>query len=84
MRNLTSEEKLKMVHVINEGMKVLQDITDLKEGLKDTVSSVAEELEIKPTIINKAIKTAFKKNLNEQQNSLSEVEDLLTVAGIKV
>lgn len=83
MRTLTHEEKLKLSHVIDEGMKVLQDIQDLREGLKDTVVSVAEELEIKPAIVNKAIRAAHKRNLGEQKSSLTEIEDLLATCGKK-
>ena len=83
MRILTQEEKTKLTHVIEEGMKVLQDVQDLREGLKDLVKSVAEELDVKPALINKAIKTAYKRNLDEQQNNLSEVEELLETTGKK-
>ena len=38
----------------------MQEIEDLQTGLRDTVKAVAEELEIKPTLINKAIKIAHK------------------------
>lgn len=81
MRTLTQEEKTKLTHVINEGIKVMQDLQDLRESLKDTVTSVAEELDLKPALINKAIKTAYKRNLGEQKNTLDEVEDLLVTIG---
>ena len=83
MRVITQEEKLKLTHLIDEGMKVLQDIQDLREGLKDTVGAVAEEMDIKPTLINKAIRAAYKRNLGEQKDSLSEIEDLLATIGKK-
>ena len=41
------EEKAKLERLVNEGVTVLQEVQDLQEGLKDTVKSVAEELEIK-------------------------------------
>jgi transposase-like protein len=83
MRPLTQEEKTKLTHVIEEGMKVLQDVQDLREGLKDTVKAVAEELDVKPSIINKAIRTAYKRNLGEMQNDLTEIEELLETTGKK-
>ena len=43
------EEKAKLERLVNEGVTVLQEVQDLQEGLKDTVKSVAEELEIKPS-----------------------------------
>ena len=36
------------------------EVEDLSAGLKDTVKAVAEELEIKSLLINKAIKIAHK------------------------
>ena len=45
------EEKAKLERLVNEGVNVLQEVTDLQEGLKDTVKSVAEELDIKPALI---------------------------------
>ena len=80
----TQEEKLKLVQVVDEGVKVLQEVQDLKESLKDTVGAVAEELDIKASVINKAIRIAYKKNLGEQKNNLSEVEDLLASIGRRV
>ena len=84
MRTITHEEKLKLTHLIDEGVKVLQEVQDLKEGLKDTVNAVAEEMDIKSSLINKAIRIAHKKNLGEQKNNISEVEDLLTSIGRRV
>ena len=49
------EEKAKLERLVNEGVTVLQEVTDLQEGLKDTVKAVAEELNMKPALINKAI-----------------------------
>ena len=45
------EEKAKLERLINEGSTVLREIEDLKEGLKETVKAVAEELEIKPSVM---------------------------------
>ena len=83
MRTVTHEEKLKLTKLIEEGMKVMQDIQDLREGLKETVNAVSEELDIKPALINKAIRAAFKRNLEEQKSGLSDVEDLLQTIGVK-
>ena len=52
------EEKAKLERLVREGVTVLQEIEDLQAGLKDTVKSVAEELDMKPALINKAIKVA--------------------------
>ena len=46
-----SEEVAKLTQVINDGMKVKQELKDLSEGLRDTVKAVAEEMEIKPAVL---------------------------------
>jgi transposase-like protein len=57
-RTYGGEEKAKLERLVNEGVTVLQEIEDLSAGLKDTVKAVAEELDIKPSLINKAIKSS--------------------------
>lgn len=73
------EEKAKLERLINEGGTVLREIEDLKEGLKETVKAVAEELEIKPSIINKAISIAHKDNWKSHENEWDEIEMILGV-----
>ena len=46
------EQKTKLVTLINEGAKVMQEMDDLKAGLNDTVKHIAQELDIKPTILS--------------------------------
>ena len=52
------EQKTKLTQLVNEGMQVMREVETLNEGLRDTVKAVAEELQIKPSILNKAIKIA--------------------------
>ena len=78
---LTSEDKAKLKHVVEEGLKVTQEVEDLKGALRDTVNAVAEELGIKPAAINKAIRAAFKSNIADERDTLDNVEEILNVAG---
>lgn len=73
------EEKAKLERLITEGSTVLQEIEDLQEGLKETVKAVAEELEIKASIINKAIKIAHKDNWKSHEEEWDEIENILGV-----
>jgi hypothetical protein len=73
------EEKTKLEKLINEGSTVLREIEDLQEGLKETVKAVAEELNIKPSIINKAIKIAHKDNWRVHEEEWDEIEMILGV-----
>lgn len=71
------EEKSKLERLINEGSTVLREIEDLQEGLKETVKAVAEELNVKPSIINKAIKIAHKDNWRVHEEEWDEIENIL-------
>ena len=73
------EEKAKLERLINEGSNVLREIEDLSEGLKETVKAVAEELDVKPSIINKAIKIAHKDNWKSHEEEWNEIEMILGV-----
>jgi uncharacterized protein YpuA (DUF1002 family) len=72
-------ERLKQL--INEGLAVTQEIEDLREGLRDTVKTVAQELDIKPATLNKAIRIAFKAELQKSRDDFDELEDILTNVG---
>ena len=73
------EEKAKLERLINEGSTVLREIEDLQEGLKETVKAVAEELDVKASIINKAIKIAHKDNWKLHEEEWDEIETILGV-----
>jgi len=75
------EEKAKLERLVNEGVTVLQEVADLQEGLKDTVKSVAEELNMKPALINKAIKIAQKGDWNKVQDEFEDLETLVVTVG---
>lgn len=76
-----SEEKAKLISVIDQGSQVLQEIEDLKGGLKDTVKSVAEELDIKPALLNKAIAVAHKRSWQRTSEDFDELETILVTTG---
>ena len=57
-RMFSGEQKAKLTQLVNEGIQVMQEVEDLNAGLSDTIKAVAEELEIKPAILKKAIKIA--------------------------
>ena len=73
------EEKAKLERLISEGSNVLRELEDLQEGLKETVKAVAEELQIKPSIINKAIRIAHKDNWKSHEDEWNEIEMILGV-----
>ena len=75
------EAKLKLTQLINEGMTVLQEIEDLNAGLNDTIKAVAEELEIKPATLKKAVKIAHKAKLGETNRDHDELNTILETVG---
>jgi hypothetical protein len=76
-----SEEKAKLLNVIEQCIQVMQEIEDLKGGMTDTVKSVAEELDIKPALLNKAIRVAHKRNWNQVNEEFEELETILVTTG---
>jgi mRNA-degrading endonuclease RelE of RelBE toxin-antitoxin system len=73
------EEAAKLQKLIQEGSTVLRELEDLSEGLRETVKSVAEELQIKPSIINKAIKIAHKGDWKAHEEEWEELEGILGI-----
>ena len=80
-RNFSSEQKLKLTQIINEGMQVMHEIETLNGGLSDTIKAVAEELEIKPSILKKAIRIAHKAEFGKEQQDHELLETILTTVG---
>lgn len=76
------EEKAKLERLVKEGVTVLQEINDLQTSLKDTVKSVAEELNVKPSLINKAIKVAMKRDWDKVQDEFEDLETLVATVGV--
>ena len=75
------DEKAKLEKLVREGVTVLQEIEDLNAGLKDTVKAVAEELDIKPSMINKAIKIAQKGDWEKVADEFDDLETLVVTVG---
>jgi hypothetical protein len=80
-KTFNGEQKLKLMQIINEGMQVLHEIETLNGGLTDTVKAVAEELEIKPAILKKAIKLAHKAEFGKEKQDHETLETILETVG---
>jgi transposase-like protein len=80
-RMFSSEQKAKLTQLVNEGMTVMQEVEDLNAGLNDTIKAVAEEMEIKPAILKKAIKIAFKSKLGDENADHEELNTILETVG---
>jgi uncharacterized membrane protein YgcG len=80
-RVFTAEQTKKLEQIINEGMQVTMEIETLSGGLNDTIKAVAEELEIKPNILKKAIKLAHKSEFGREQQDHKLLEQILVTVG---
>lgn len=77
--SFTPEQIAKLTKVIQEGVQVKREIDDLNVGLKETVAAIAEEMNIKAAVLNKAITKAFKGDFEKDQTDLEAVEEILIV-----
>ena len=80
-RVFTADQTKKLTQIINEGMQVTLEIETLSGGLNDTIKAVAEELDIKPNILKKAIKLAHKSEFGREQQDHELLETILTTVG---
>ena len=81
MKTYNSEQKAKLNQVINEGIAVMQEVEDLNAGLADTVKAIAEEMEIKPSILKKAVRVAYKAKLTDENKDHEELNTILETVG---
>lgn len=74
-------EKAKIKQIVAEGCTVMQEIQDLTEGLNETIKAVAEELEVKPSVIKKAIKIALKDQWDQVYREFDDLESIVDISG---
>ena len=60
--------------------RLIQELDALQRRLRETVKAVAEELDTKPSVLNKAIRTAYKRD-NATQDDMAQLEDILDAVG---
>ena len=80
-RMFSNEQRAKLTQIMNEGIAVLTEIEDLNAGLSDTIKAIAEEMEIKPAILKKAIKIAQKSKLGDTNADHEELNTILETVG---
>lgn len=77
----SGEQKLKLTQLINEGCQVLHEVDTLQSGLSDTIKAVADEMNIKTSVLKKAIKVAHKAEFGKTQKEQELLETILTTVG---
>lgn len=80
-KSFNGEQKIKLTQIINEGMAVMHEIETLQGGLTDTIKAIAEELEIKPAVLKKAIRVAHKAEFGKTKQDQELLETILETVG---
>jgi transposase-like protein len=80
-KTFNGDQKIKLTQIINEGMQVMHEIDTLQGGLTDTIKAVAEELDIKPGVLKKAIKLAHKATFGQEKQDHELLETILETVG---
>jgi len=80
-RMFSAEERAKLTQVVNEALSVMMEVETLNGGLSDTIKAVAEEMDLKPALLRKAIKIAHKATFTQTQEDNELVEQILVTVG---
>lgn len=75
------DQKKKLEQLFKEGISVMSEVEVLNEGLSDTIKAIAEEMEIKPSILKKAVRTAYKVNFQQTSTDYDLLETILETVG---
>lgn len=80
-KSFGAPEQAKIKQIVSEGVTVMQEIQDLTEGLSETIKAVAEELDVKPSVIRKAIKIAQKDTWDQVFREFDDLETIVDISG---
>jgi|TARA_B100002019_G_scaffold270728_1_gene264564 hypothetical protein len=75
------EEIARLKKLVQEGDQVLYEVDALNTGLRETVKAIAEEMDLKPGILMKAIKIAHKAKFTDERDNFDELETILESVG---
>ena len=77
------EEKERLKDLVREGIQVMREIETLNEGINDTIKNMAKEFEVKPAVLKRAIKTAYKAEWDRTEEEHLQLEHILDAVGGK-
>lgn len=80
LENLSATDQKILIEFIDKGVAILQDIADLKDGLKDTGKNLAEKWDVKPAVLMGAVTAAHKMSLEQKKTDLDQIETILQYA----
>jgi transposase-like protein len=76
-RTFSNEERAKLKQLITEAISVTTEVETLTGGLNDTIAAVAEEMQLKPNLLKKAVKMAQKRDFDKAREDLDIIESIL-------
>ena len=76
-RTFSTEERTKLKQLITEAISVTTEVETLQGGLNDTIAAVAEEMNLKPNLLKKAVKMAQKRDFDKARDELDIIESIL-------
>ena len=76
-RNFNDEERNKLKTLIKEAIGIQMEVETLTGGLNDTVKAIADEMQIKPNVLKRAIKMAYSKDFDRVREDIDLVESIL-------
>jgi hypothetical protein len=79
--SVSPDDKRKFDKFMSDGLKVLQEIEDLKGGLRDTTKSLAEEFGLPPSKLTGALRTVFKNALADKKEEMDIIEEICHLTG---
>jgi hypothetical protein len=79
--SVTPDDRKKFESFMAGGLKVLQEVEDLKGGLKDTTKALAEEFGIAPASLTTALRVVYKNLLANKKEEMDLVEEILHITG---
>ena len=71
------DEKAKLKHLMTEGISVLSEVEALNGGLSDTIKAIAEEMDIKPSVLKKAVTVAYKSTFTKASDDFELLDNIL-------
>ena len=76
-RHFNDEERNKLKTLIKEAIGVQMEVETLTGGLNDTVKAIADEMQIKPAVLKRAIKSAYKRDFDRARDDIDMIESIL-------
>lgn len=81
--SLGPSEVTRLKDLVFDGVKSLEEIDSLREGMNDTIKAISEELNLPAKLLKRVITTSHKGNFAELEEELEDLDKLLQATGKK-